>query len=88
MPCFSQLDRPFCGASYLTAGQLSDLLGHVGWLYDALYDGMTHSGQGRMGLQSRLRASEMRAGNSLELLLAAGVAAVIRGGAIVTVPAE
>jgi hypothetical protein len=73
---------------YLTAGQLRDLLGHMDRLYDALYSGMTHFDHRQMGLlQSRLRVSEMHTGNSITLLLTAGIATMMKGGVIVTVPA-
>src|SRR4051794_22194617 len=69
---------------YLTAGQLRDLLGNVDSLYDALHSGMTHTDPRQLALQSRLRISELRTGESITLLLAAGIYTVMKGGAIVT----
>src|SRR6266852_3085345 len=72
---------------YLTAGQLRDLLAHTERMYDAIHFGMTHTAPYQMGLQSRLRISDVRTGQSITLILAAGIAAMMKGGAIITVPA-
>ena len=72
---------------YITAGQMRDLLGHLDRLYDALYAGLTQSDPRRIGLQSRLRVSEVRTGDSLTLIIAEGVATLTTHGAVVVVPA-
>jgi hypothetical protein len=72
---------------YLTASQLRDLLGHTDRLYDAIYSGVTHTDPRHMALQSRLRVSELRTGQSITLLLVEGITAMMKAGAIVKIPA-
>lgn len=72
---------------YLTAAQLSDLLGHLNGMYNALFLGMSGSTARPVDLQEQMRVHEVRTGNSVELTLVEGIQTLIQAGPSVTIPA-
>ena len=71
---------------YLTASQLRQLLKELDRMYEALYCGLAHCDPRDIGLQSQLRVSEVRTGDSITLLLAEGVRTVADSDAVIHIP--